>query len=224
MRSCIFTSYNFQIEQDLIEAQAQTIRHLIKDTPIDFMPLRYTLSEKHILHYQALDYGLNHLFNEGYDNILVLDVDAIPLSTNALLYTFDQIINGIYIGCAQRSMHIENNKHVYIGSPVFGISKSVYKQMGSPSCIFTNRGDTTEELTYIAEENNIPFEILMPSNYEASPYGAPYWELGTPDQRYGIGTTFVNSKNDEMFYHLFESRTNLFNNLFIQKCHSIYKP
>lgn len=216
-KTCIFTTYNFQINQALIDAHHAVIYRLIEGTGISLMPLRYNLPHKFIKHYQALDYGLVRLVNE-YENILTLDVDCIPLSKDALIYTVEQIEKNVLIGCAQRSMHIENNKHVYVGSPCFGMSTDLYQGLNTPSCAPTARGDTAEELTYLAEELGYDVEKFMPHKYELDPLAGPAWELDTPDKKYGIGTTFVNTAGDEMFYHLFESRTKAFDHLFIKKC------
>lgn len=220
MRKCIFTSYNYQIEPRIIEAQSEVMCKLLEGTDIKFVPLRYNLPRKLILHYQVLDYGFKYLTND-YDAILTIDVDCIPLSKSALLYTFDKIQKGVYIGTAQRSMHIDNNKHVYIGSPCFGLTSEMFNRMGRPSFVPTNRGDTAEELSYIAEEMQMPMEIFMPSKYEKDPFAGPAWELDTPDKKYGVGTTFVNENKNEMFYHLFESRVHAHNELFLNKCKEV---
>jgi hypothetical protein len=220
MKKCIFTSYNYQIDPRVIEEHSKVISSLLHNTDIVFKPLRYNLPRKMLLHYQVLDYGFSYLIHE-FDYILTIDVDCIPLTKSALQYTFDKIQNNIFIGTAQRSMHIDNNKHVYIGSPCFGLSTELFHKMGKPSFIPTNRGDTAEELSYIAEEKNIEMEIFMPSKYERDPFGGPAWELDVPSKKYGIGTTFVNGNNDEMFYHLFESRRHVHNDLFINKCKEV---
>lgn len=220
MRKCIFTSYNYQVEQRVIDEHAKVINALIQNTDIVFMPLRYNVPRKLLLHYQVLDYGFKYL-TKDFDAILTLDVDCIPLSKSALLYTFEQIQKNIYIGTAQRSMHIDNNKHVYIGSPCFGLTSKMFDEMGRPSFVPTARGDTAEELSYIAEEKGIPMEIFMPLKYQKDPFGGPAWELDTPDKKYGVGTTFIDGNNKEVFYHLFESRRHVHNDLFINKCKEV---
>lgn len=219
-RPCILTTFNYQIEQDVISKHNEVMTRITQDTGITYIPLRYNLPRKFILHWQTIEYGLQNLFG-SFDGFLILDVDCVPLSKSALIYTFEQIEKNILIGTAQRSMHIENNKHVYVGSPCVGFTKDLYRELGYPSFVPTERGDTAEELTYKAEELNKPIEIFRPISYEADPFGGPAWELETPDVKYGIGTTFVNSDNKEMFYHLFESRRHVNNKLFLNKCKEI---
>lgn len=220
MKNCIFTTYNFQIDQKIIDYQSSVLKKLIGNLNIDFIPLRYNLPRRYILHYQALDYGMKHII-PSYDNILILDTDCIPLSADALSYTFSKISQGRLIGTAQRSMHIENNKHIYVGSPCIGFSRETFEKIGYPSFIPTHRGDTAEEFTYLCEEKSLPVEIFRPVNYESEPFGGPAWELENSDSKYGIGTTFVDSNNRSMFYHLFESRRHVHNQLFYNQCEKI---
>jgi hypothetical protein len=149
----------------------------------------------------------------------MLDIDCIPLNTNALKYMFTIAEKDIMIGNIQRSNHIENNKHTYIAPSAICISKNYYEKLGKPSFSPNTKGDVGESLTYKAEELNMPFEMLMPSKYDTLPFQrSEPWPLSDDMLSYGIGTTFVNNKNDEMFYHLFQSSMNLHTNLFINKC------
>ena len=220
MNRCVFTSFNNQIRSSLVVNQHKVITKLISGTDIVFKPLFYPLSNQQIIHGQVLDLFVPKLLEE-YDNILVIDVDCIPLSQEALLQSFDIIEQGSLFGCAQRSLHIDNDEHVYIGSPCIGFSKDTFLALGSPSFLPTDRGDTAEELTYLAESNIIPLQILMPSKYESDPYDGTQWNLGAGRPRYGIGTTFVNAEGDELFYHLFESRRLVHDYLFINKCKEV---
>jgi len=221
MKSCILTTYNFQVEQLIIDKHLEVMRKLTQDTDLVYFPLRYNLPNRYISHSETLDYGISILMEEGYDNFLILDVDCIPLSTESLLYTFDKIKQDVLIGNVQRSMHIENNKHVYIGSSCIGFSKNVFDRLGRPSFAPTVRGDTAEELTYLAEEHNIELEMFRPIHYERDPLNGPAWELETSDSKYGVGTTFANKDNLSMFYHLFESRVHVHNHLFYKKCNDV---
>jgi hypothetical protein len=61
----------------------------------------------------------------------------------------------------------------------------------------------------------------MPSKYESDPYDGTQWDLGTNKPKYGVGTTFINEAGVEMFYHLFESRRLVHDQLFINKCKEV---
>jgi hypothetical protein len=222
MNKCIFTSFNSQIRSSLVQANHDVLLKLITNTDIHYKPLYYPHSNQELVHGQILDIFIPKLLEE-YDNVLVIDIDCIPLSRTSLKKAFSIIEQGYLFGCAQRSLHINNNQHIYIGSPCIGFSKQTFNKLGSPSFLPTDRGDTAEELTYMAESNIIPLQILMPSKYESDSYDGTQWDLGTGKPKYGIGTTFVNDQGEEMFYHLFESRRLVHDYLFINKCKEVLK-
>ena len=218
-RNVVFSYYNFQINPDIANYKEQVMAKLISNTDIEYMPLQYNAKDGDIYPDQVINYGLNELFyNQNYDNVLVLDIDCIPLSTDAMHYVFERANNGVLIGNAQRSHYLENNEHIFIGSSCMCVNKSVYEQLGKPSMGPTSRGDIGEELVYLAEERQLPIEIFYPQSYEASPYGAESWALTGDLPHYGIGTTFEKLDKTAMYYHLFESRTNLHVDKFISKC------
>lgn len=220
MRRCIFTSFNSQIRLKLVESNHRVLEKLLSGTDVSFEPLFYPYSSQQIIHGEILDIYVPRLL-DSYDSVLVLDIDCIPLSSKAVQAAFDQIEKGFLFGCAQRSLHIDNNEHVYIGSPCIGFTRDTYIKLGSPSFLPTDRGDTAEELTYKAEANIIPLRILMPSKYESDSYDGTQWDLGTNKPRYGVGTTFADDTGTEMFYHLFESRRLVHDQLFINKCKEV---
>jgi hypothetical protein len=101
----------------------------------------------------------------------------------------------------------------------------MYEKLGKPSWKPNARSDIGEELAYEAEKQGIEIEMYMPSKYEEIPYWntgeRKPWDLRDSDPQFGIGTTFVDKNGNEMFYHLFQSRLNVFNHLFFLKCASV---
>lgn len=216
MNYCIFTAYNYQINSKVINSHNEVISNMIRGTGIQFVPLRYNLPRKYISQYQAVDYGLKNLFSR-YENILILDVDCIPLSKESLFYTMNSISNNVLIGCARRSMNIQNGNHIYVSSSCLGISRNLFFEINNPSFAPTERGGEAEEITYLTEEGGMPIEFFMPSYYESEPTDGSIWQLSSNDQRYGIGTTFIHESGKEMFYHLFESRKKIHDFRFLNK-------
>lgn len=221
MVNTIFTYCNHQIHPDISKYQHLVINQLIKNTDIDFNPLMYNLNDGDIYPDDIIHYGINELFKIGYENILILDIDCIPLSLEALNYTFNRASEKVLIGNAQRSHHLDNNKHIFIGSSCLCLNRDLYTDMGTPSFAPNKRGDIAESLTYICEERNFPLEIFEPQSFETSPYGIEMWELDGVMNPYGIGTIFQRHDKFPMFYHLFESRHNLHIDRFVNKCKSI---
>ena len=221
MRNTIFSYCNFQIHPDIPTHQAKVIEKITHNLGIDFNPLTYNAKDGDMVPDQVIEYGISELYNQGYDNILLLDIDCVPLNIDALLYTFHKASQGVLIGNAQRSNHLDNDKHVFIGSSCLCLNRTVYERLGKPSFKPTNRSDIAEELVYIADDIGLPKEIYEPLNYEASPYGCDYWPLNDSMPNYGIGTTFKRYDGHPMFYHLFESRLNINVERFVNKCNSI---
>ena len=220
-KRAILTYWNFQSDSKITLSQNMVI-FAFSDISTDYKTLNYNAPDGVVFPDQVIDFGLNCLFDqENYDTVLILDVDCVPLSSNALKYTFEQAESGKLVGDIQRSNHLQNNEHVFIGSSCFCLTRQVYNDFGKLSFACTDRGDIGEEYTYRAEQSGYPLEMYMPKSFQAAPHGCQSWPLKTGMPHYGIGTTFVNKDGDEMFYHLFESRTNLNVELFLEKCNSI---
>lgn len=217
-KRCIFTYANYQVDEKIIDLQRKVIQKFNSLDKCHYQFLRYNAKDPEVVPDQVIDHGIKELFTH-YDTILILDIDCIPLSTRALEYTFEQAEKGILVGNVQRSNHIENNKHVYVAPSCIALTWDLFNELGKLSFTPTNRGDIGEELSYKAESMNKKIEMFTPSSYEENPYqmNEP-WDLNDELPKYGIGTTFVNDKNEEMFYHLFQSRVGLFNQLFYKKC------
>jgi len=222
-KRCIFTYANFQIERDvLISNQAVVEKFKAKDCTYEF--LNYNAPDGQIVPDQVIDFALEVLFFERqYDTVLIIDVDCVPLNKHALEYTFAQAEARTLIGNVQRSNHIENNMHVYVAPSCMCLTRDMFSDLDFPSFAPTNRGDIGEEVSYIAERRkDMNMELFLPSKYEALPYSEDKpWDLNLELPKYGIGTTFVNSKNEEMFYHLFQCRVGVFNHYFYDKCKTL---
>ena len=165
---------------------------------------------------------------KGFDAIMFLDIDCLPLNANSLDYFFNAAYSGKVIGSAQRSNHIDNGQHVFAAPHNVTFTIELYRKIGDPSFMPNYRGDVAEELTFKAEENNIPVEILMPLRYDAPPIrmdwepkdAPPYWDLADGMPKYGIGTTF-GTENNELFWHMYQSFHPGQNERFIKKCEEL---
>lgn len=219
MKRAILTYYNDEIDKNLLMYQQKVLEKF--NTVADYYPLFCKLGTEQIIHYQGLDYGVNQLFSEEYDSVLILDVDCIPLNSYALEYIFERAEQNVLIGDAQRSGHIENDEHLYIGSSCFCLSRQIYEDFGrmtfAPDHI---QADTCEYYTYEAEKRGVELEIFMPKSYIRDPVDCS-WDLGKGRGKFGIGTTFMNHKGVEMFFHLFSGREKIYNVYFYDKCEEV---
>lgn len=222
MSNAIFTYCNFQIDPRIKLYQHGVINKFAQGIGVSFHPLEYKGKDGEMFPNQAIDFGLNSLFYEkNYDTVMILDIDCVPLSTRAIQYTFAKASQGVMIGNIQRSNHLSNNEHLFIGSSCLTLSKSTFEKLGKPTAAPNSRGDICEEWMYLAEEKNIPTEVFIPKTYETSPCLVENWPLKEGFNPYGIGTTFMSTDGEDRFYHLFESRTNLNVDRFVKKCLSL---
>lgn len=220
-KRCIFTYSNFQVDNKIVEFQKLVIDKVNNIPNCKYEYLKYNAADGVVYPDAVIDYAFNKLFYElNYDTILMLDIDCIPLSSNCLKYMFEVAEQDVLIGNIQRANHLENDKHTYIAPSAICISKKYFELLGKPSFLPNIKGDVGESLTYKAEELSLPIEKLYPIKYEKLPYQRTEpWPLADNMPVYGIGSTFSNKYNHEMFYHLFQASMNLHNDLFYEKCY-----
>jgi hypothetical protein len=218
-RPIIVTGYNSNIDPLVVSYQKMVVDKLRGDIP--FFSYDYTGSD--MLHGDVCNKLIHKLFyeyQEGADCILFLDIDCIPLSKEAIEWTFEQAYNGILVGNAQRSNHYKNDQHVYAVISYCCFTRETFEKAGSPTMSFSKKYDVSELLTVNCGEKNIPVNLLMPKHSESPNQDGEYWNLADGMPKYGIGTTFSNGVMD-ISYHLFCSRFNKYSKLFYDKCHSI---
>lgn len=220
-KRCIFSYLNKIVDNKIALFQQTVLEKLTKETDIQFRQFFY---ESDVTPDVVLDYGVRELlYKQDFKTILVLDIDCIPLSKQALEYTFNQAEKDILVGNIQRANHLENNQHLYVGPSAMCFTKALYEATEEPSFAFTHKGDVGEEITYKAEEHKKEIEYYIPSGYEKLPVDGIPWKLTDELPDFGIGTTYVNKHNQEMFYHLFQSIFNSHNQLFYDKCAEVLK-
>ena len=156
-------------------------------------------------HAGAIDRFFEHNRMElGYDVILFLDVDCIPLSKKAIEHYLERAACGVLIGNIQRSNHIENDQHVFAAPSALAISVETYLKLGCPSAAATRRGDVVEELTFRAEERGVPVEMVLPSRFDRAPVDCESWALKDGMPVYGCGTTYTDPQLGDLFWHCFQ--------------------
>src|SRR5210317_103062 len=165
----------------------------------------------------------------AHDAVLILDIDAIPVSERAIEKFFEAAYAGKLIGNAQRSNHLDNGNHLFAASSCAAISLGTFVSIGRPSA-FENppRSDVLEEYTWAAEENGVDVELLMPKRYEGPPLrmewepkdGPDHWALKDGMPKYGVGTTFGDDEGD-LFYHQFQIFRGKHQEMFWNKCEEL---
>lgn|SRR5574343_51509 len=219
MNPLIFTSFNDDIDPKFFHYQSKVMEKF--GLTGVYKPLYYKWHHSEMLHGDILNKFVNKAFYElGYDAILIMDVDAIPLSRHAVDWMWDVIYAGSLIGNMQISSHLQNNYHVYAGSSFIGFSEKTYRKLGRPNFLPNYDGDTCEQLTYNARVKKVPLYLFTPFHIDSTNEKGEYWDLRN-GYKYGIGTSFNLSGGMPVSYHLFGSRLNLFNDLFFKKCEEI---
>lgn len=163
-----------------------------------------------------------------FDAILFLDIDCVPVSDKALELYLARALDGVLIGNAQRSGHIENNNHLFAAPSAAAISKETFEKIGRPSGMETSRGDVMEEYTYAAEKNGVKVELAMPTKYDRAVFRydwekdrRPYWTLEHNLPNYGLGTTYGSEDHGDLFWHNFQIRIEGQQQEFWKKCEGL---
>jgi hypothetical protein len=219
---CIISTFMNNIDRRMVEKQRDIVLKYNKSR-IPHIPILTNTNPGH-----TLDILIPEMEKRGFDAIMFLDVDCVPLNDSAIDYFFEQAYAGKLIGDAQRSNHIENGQHVFCAPHNVTFTMDLYNKVGRPSFRENDRGDVAEELTFRAREANIPIEILMPLRYDAPPIrmdwepkdAPPYWDLADGMPKYGIGTTYEKD-GKEMFWHMFQSFYPGQIERFIKKCEEL---
>lgn len=216
-KPCIATFYMENVDKKTVEYQQKVIEKYNKSK----VPV-YVL-KVNVPHGVAIDYfwALNGVKTEifaqhevqqtlHHDTILFLDIDCIPLHEDAIDDYLAAAAEGKLIGNAQRSNHIENNQHMFAAPSAVAVSKETFQKLGAPSSMPTNRSDVLEEYTWLAENNDVKVDLIMPLCYDSPPIRfawegdqPPYWALSDGYPVYGIGTTF-GTQEKELFWHNFQ--------------------
>lgn len=109
MKTCLFTFYNYEINNETIETKLSEITEISKEVKAELEHLRFNLPRKYVPLEKVIEYALPQLFGRGYDKIVVLDINDIPS-----LETIQNVINEI------------NDNDPVIGENCMGFCKDLY--------------------------------------------------------------------------------------------------
>ena len=209
MRVAIVSFYGPNISRKVVEYQ----RKIFSRYPGDCTFQQIEANNYYVKDNVTYGHGTNidnFVRNTDADIFIIFDIDCIPLDHQALPYLINYAAAGTLVGVAQRSNHIENNQHIFVGAPCIAFSRETYLKIGQPSAEPTPRGDTAEELTYKCEELGVPVVMAFPIHSDTH-----QWDL-RDGIKYGFGTTY-----EYGLYHQFCSRHNNQDQAFIQKCKDV---
>jgi hypothetical protein len=208
MQPIILSPYMDNVPARVRTAQASVVN--LARGVIPFEQIRTTTS-----HGATLQRLTNEAEAAGFDTIVFLDIDCVPLGSG-LLHSLQLAQRGALVGNVQRSNHIQNNEHLYAAPSFMAFSIEQYRAIGSPTFEPTQRGDVGEELTYAWERSSRPVQLWIPSRCDA-----PLWALSGNLPHYGHHTYYVNPNGQLASYHAFQSREGHTIDRFVQTCEQI---
>lgn len=213
MKPIAISPYMANIDYRIVNAQRKVMELVAPD-------LMFAQVRTDKPHGETIDTILFDAYVSGYDTALLMDIDAIPLNPQAVDYTLHRANMGNLIGNAQRSNHINNDKHLFVAPSFMGIRLQDWVNFGKPSFSETHRGDVAEEVTYAAQANGYPIQMYMPLGYDAKPAECDSWKLGDGMPVYGCCTTF-GVQEFPVSYHAFQIRYQRNIDLFLAKCEHV---
>jgi hypothetical protein len=222
VKPCIVTIFMSNIDMEMVQMQKKVVE---KYNSIG-VPHFHILTDAQPG--ETMDKVMEIVESNNFDAVMFLDVDAVPLHEKSIEYMFSKAYKGAVVGSAQRSNHIQNGQHVFAAPHNLTFTLETYKKIGKPSFNPNSRGDVSEEITFAAEENNVPVEILMPLQFDAPPIrmnwepanSPPYWDLADGMPKYGIGTTFGLGEVG-LFWHMYQSFYPGQKERFLNKCETL---
>jgi hypothetical protein len=213
MKPIILSPYMANVNPAVKQAQLRVMNKLCTE-----IPFHQVLTTKR--HGETLDNLARSCIAKGYDTVMFMDIDAIPLSSYAIEYTLQKAHRGHLIGNIQRSNHIQNDQHLFVAPSFMAMQLNYWTWAGQPSFSETHRGDVAEEVTYAWEFKGWPMQMFMPTGFEQAPLEVPHWNLKDGMPPFGCGTTFALGMTD-ISYHAFQIRTGNMVERFLSKCEQI---
>ncbi|WP_323640405.1 hypothetical protein [Pectobacterium polonicum] len=190
----IFTLYWNNVDLQLVNAQRKV-----------FEKFGFKI-EQHNRH--GMDHGtwMREILNaaEDEDVIIIVDIDCIPLNSNAIKKAIISARNGKVFGCAQSANHIDYH-YVYVGPMFIALTGETWRNAGAPSLQADDKFDVGGRLTDAAIQAGHQPEFVYPSDV-----AVPKWLIGE-NHICGLFTIYEHS-----YLHLFESRNKDLIDCFIQ--------
>ncbi|GKW04575.1 hypothetical protein EO763_21545 [Pectobacterium odoriferum] len=195
----IFTLYWNNVDLQLVNAQREV-----------FEKFGFKI-EQH--NYHGMDHGIwmEGIFNAAADEdvIIIVDIDCIPLNSNAVKKAIISARNGKVFGCAQSANHIDYH-YIYAGPMFLSLTGKTWRDAGKPSLQADDEFDVGGRLTDAAQQAGHLPEFVYPSDV-----AVPKWLIG---EKYicGLFTIYEHS-----YLHLFESRNKDLIDCFIEMSNDI---
>lgn len=142
--------------------------------------------------YRHSEYMNSVMENIQSDIYIFFDIDCIPIKKGLIEYILNILNDYGMVGIEQQCNANESVNHIYAGPACFAITRDFYEKLGEPSFSENRRSDVAEELTHIAEERGLTFQL-----FKLKLCINERWNLGE-DRMFGNGAIY-----DDFIYHEF---------------------
>ncbi len=129
---------------------------------------------------------------------LLIDVDAFPLSRQAIQLSFVLAERHGLCGNAQRTNCISNGEHLFVGPSYCCFSQGLLEPLGDQAWRINGRSDVGEEICW-----RVPLHIQEILFRPMHTRFKPIWPLEGNTPVYGVGTTFGCDRVPVSYHHFF---------------------
>jgi hypothetical protein len=206
----LYSPYVDNVNPEVLKLQAAVFEALgLKLQQVMFSNYGASSQERHRGHGQVIE---KLIVESPTENMIFFDIDCIPLSRAVIENLYKPIIqSGALVGPIQIANHLPDRRP-YAAPSALGISKTLYRRLGSPHLAPDDNVDTAGILTRKCEKKGIPV-VLLPVTHCVEPVD-PLYDDNKPV--YGSGTTYVDA-----IFHSFRIAKKENERMFLDKCMSV---
>ena len=222
MKPIIISFYMENIPLAVRQAQREVVDAYRGEIPFEQLLTHYD-------HARSIDYMMRDgLQASGCDTLILLDIDAIPLSKRSFDILLEMTQRGSKItGAPQASNHLHPpyNEDLFVAPSVMCITHRLWDEIGRPSAEPDRHNDVAQRFSRQAGGQRVsmldiysyekaPEPVMLPDGKVDAP---PFWKLGLTKDRYGLNTTF-HLGGEPIFFHSFQSWAPGQQSRFIERC------
>ncbi|WP_313516565.1 hypothetical protein [Pseudomonas sp.] len=195
----VLSLYWNNVSPDLVSAQSRV-----------FNFFGYPIEQQNL---HGVDHGawMEKVLNSAADDevVVIVDIDCIPLSAEAIGRAVRVAQDGAIFGCAQSANHIDH-RFIYAAPMFLALTGRTWRLLDTPSLKANEQYDVAGRLSAVARQRGVLVELAYPTCA-----AVPRWLLGDTST-YGLFTIF-----EGQYLHLFESRNTALVHSFVDLANSL---
>lgn len=208
----LYSVYCESINPEIVRLQAAVFAHLgLTLNQVMYAKRDADFKTRYDGHGEAIE---RIIVESAASSMIIFDIDCIVTSLEFVENVYQPIIeSGALVGPIQVANHL-SDRRPYAAPFALGMSKSLYRRLGSPRLTQNHHVDVAAILTRECERRGIPVV-----KFPVTDCIDPKWPLsGTGAPEFGYGTTYANS-----IFHAFGVSDGSGEKIFIEKCNSILR-